>query len=152
MLSPQRLRRDLRGFAAGYAMEIVLLPLAAFAAWAFIVESPTFVGAGFAVALAGLVAWAYVPSRVLLDEACLDAGHRFSSKRTTRLRLDRVDVSHAVAGGVYWGRGGDVSGIEIVTHDGELHDLPMSALLGDSRRQAWIAAINNWAAMADRAS
>lgn len=146
---PIRLRRDVRGFLAGYTLESIYVVLAAALVWAWTgdrVEREHPVAMGLMLALFLVpVLWSYVLSRVVLEADRLRAGHRFARHPPFGLRVPRSEVAGARPGKVVFARGTMVSGIEVELVDGTTAELPMSALLGERRSSQWISAINEWA-------
>lgn len=136
-----RLRRDVRGFALGYHLELVFAGLALY----ILLQGTQAVLVVIAVLMVCVPLLQYVPSRFVLREKHLDAGNRLANQMPFRCRVDRSHVVQAYPGVVPWGLGGEVAGIELLLSDDRRVGLPMSALMGERRTQAWIDSINTWA-------
>ena len=100
------------------------------------VEIGLLVGCGL---FALLVAAGMFGSRVVLFEDRIESGLRWFPRVVERDRV--VDARE---GKVHWNRG-FLEGVVVVTADGELVPVAGSAPMSKSAREAWIAAIRQWA-------
>lgn len=96
----------MRSWVAGYSFESVLVGLSLWTLYLAVFVAPdapdpsdALVGLTVTTGVIWVIlAWLYLPSRVLLGESCLDAGHRWAKHQPARLCQPRQDVSGADEG------------------------------------------------------